>query len=209
MTRRGIPAPEWWLNKGRNVAGLILTLGIRRGFRSFGSGSRITPPLRLWGASGISVGSATIIGDNCWLNCVPAAGGARESRIVIGDGVWMSGFCTIASAAHVEIGDHTILARGVLITDHAHARGPGGRVQRASTEGRPVLIGAGVWIGQGACVMPGVRIGDGAIVGANSVVTRDVPPGTVVVGSPARPVSSRRPAAGAASDGGSPAVSDQ
>jgi maltose O-acetyltransferase len=50
----------------------------------------------------------------------------------------------------------------------------------------PVRIGSNVWIGGGAIVLPGVSIGDDAIVGAGSVVTRDVPPGTTVVGNPAR-----------------------
>jgi maltose O-acetyltransferase len=52
--------------------------------------------------------------------------------------------------------------------------------------GKPVTIGADVWIGGGAIVLPGVTVGDGAIIGAGSVVTRDVAPGTTVVGNPAR-----------------------
>jgi acetyltransferase-like isoleucine patch superfamily enzyme len=52
----------------------------------------------------------------------------------------------------------------------------------------PVIIEDGVWIGEGACVLPGVRVGRFAIVGANAVVTRDVPPYTVVGGVPARPI---------------------
>ena len=66
-----------------------------------------------------------------------------------------------------------------------HPRTPEAR--RASLEsGRPVRIGANVWIGGGAILLPGVTIGDDAIIGAGSVVTRDVPSGATVIGNPAR-----------------------
>ena len=51
-----------------------------------------------------------------------------------------------------------------------------------------------MWIGRGACILAGVTIGRGAVIGANSVVTRDVPPGKIVVGIPARAIRSRKPA---------------
>ena len=54
-----------------------------------------------------------------------------------------------------------------------------------------VIIGNGVWLGNNVCVMPGVRIGDGAVVGANSVVTHDVPPYTIVAGIPARIINQK------------------
>jgi acetyltransferase-like isoleucine patch superfamily enzyme len=57
----------------------------------------------------------------------------------------------------------------------------------------PVVIEDGVWIGEGACILPGVRIGRHAIVGANAVVTRDVPPYTIVGGVPARPLKTLPP----------------
>ena len=59
---------------------------------------------------------------------------------------------------------------------------------------RPIRIARNVWIGFGACVLPGVRIGEGAVVGARSVVTGDVPPGAVVAGNPARVVRYQAPA---------------
>ncbi|QXP84023.1 DapH/DapD/GlmU-related protein [Methylococcus sp. Mc7] len=63
-------------------------------------------------------------------------------------------------------------------------------VYRESLISRPVIIEDNVWIGAGACVLPGVRIGTGSVIGAGSVVTRDVPAGTIVVGVPARAIRS-------------------
>ena len=85
----------------------------------------------------------------------------------------------------VTIGDRTQIGPGVQILTADHPRDPARR--RAGLEfGRPVKIGADVWIGGGAIVLPGVTIGDEAIVGAGAVVTRDVPAGVTVVGNPAR-----------------------
>jgi maltose O-acetyltransferase len=66
-----------------------------------------------------------------------------------------------------------------------HPRDPALRRQGYES-GKPVVIGANAWIGSGAIVLPGVRVGDDAIVGAGSVVTRDVPPGATAMGNPAR-----------------------
>ncbi|MFG0288101.1 MAG: DapH/DapD/GlmU-related protein, partial [Rhodopirellula sp. JB044] len=85
----------------------------------------------------------------------------------------------------VTIGDLTQIGPGVQILTPDHPRDPGQR--RAGLEfGRPVRIGSNVWIGGGALILPGVTVGDDAIVGAGAVVTRDVPPGAVMVGVPAR-----------------------
>ena len=73
----------------------------------------------------------------------------------------------------------------ILAADHP--RDPAQRRQMLES-GRPVTIGANVWIGAGAMILPGVTVGDDAIVGAGSIVTRDVPVGATVVGSPARAI---------------------
>ena len=78
-----------------------------------------------------------------------------------------------------------VMQTGVQILTADHPRDPVQR--RAGLEfGRPVTIGADVWIGAGAIVLPGVSIGEGAIVGAGAVVTRDVAAGITVIGNPAR-----------------------
>ena len=106
-------------------------------------------------------------------------------NISLGKGVFLNFNCIILDVVQVTIGDRTQIGPGVQILTADHPRDPARR--RAGLEfGRPVKIGADVWIGGGAIVLPGVTIGDEAIVGAGAVVTRDVPAGVTVVGNPAR-----------------------
>lgn len=106
-------------------------------------------------------------------------------NIHLGAGVFMNFNCVILDVAKVCIGAGTQIGPGVQILTADHPREPELRAQLLEF-GRPVTIGANVWIGAGALVLPGVTIGDNALVGAGSVVTRDVPAGATVVGNPAR-----------------------
>ena len=106
-------------------------------------------------------------------------------NISLGAGVFLNFNCIILDVVKVAIGDRTQIGPGVQILTADHPRDPAQR--RAGLEfGRPIVLGADVWIGGGAIVLPGVTIGDGAIVGAGAVVTRDVAAGATVVGNPAR-----------------------
>lgn len=106
-------------------------------------------------------------------------------NISLADGVFLNFGCVILDGVAVSIGAATQIGPGVQILTADHPRDPAQR--RAGLEfGRPVRIGANVWIGAGALILPGVTVGDDAIIGAGAVVTRDVAPGTTVVGNPAR-----------------------
>ncbi|MFE1599122.1 sugar O-acetyltransferase [Methylobacterium sp. ID0610] len=108
-------------------------------------------------------------------------------NIRLGRNVFLNFNCVILDVVAVEIGDLTQIGPGVQILAADHPRDPEQR--RALLEnGRPVRIGRNCWIGAGALILPGVTVGDDAIIGAGSVVTRDVPAGATVVGNPARPV---------------------
>ena len=108
-------------------------------------------------------------------------------NLALGDGVFLNFNCVVLDVVEVTIGDGTQIAPGVQILTADHPRDPATR--RAGLEfGRPVRIGRNVWIGAGALILPGVTIGDDALVGAGSVVTRDVPAGVIVAGNPARPL---------------------
>jgi len=106
-------------------------------------------------------------------------------NITIGDGVFLNYGCVILDVCAVTIGAKTQIGPGVQILTADHPRDPAVRAQMLEF-GRPITIGANVWIGGGALLLPGITVGDDAIIGAGSVVTRDVPAGATVVGNPAR-----------------------
>ncbi|MDQ1159148.1 maltose O-acetyltransferase [Sphingomonas sp. SORGH_AS 950] len=108
-------------------------------------------------------------------------------NIALGDGVFLNFDCIILDVVTVEIGAGTQVGPGVQILTADHPRDPAQRAQGLEW-GRPIRIGANVWIGGGALILPGVTIGDDAIIGAGSVVTRDVAQGATVAGNPARPI---------------------
>lgn len=116
-------------------------------------------------------------------------------NITLGSGVFLNFGCIILDVVAVTIGDMTEIGPGVQILTADHPRDPELRRQRLEF-GRPISIGANVWVGGGALILPGVTVGDDAIIGSGAVVTRDVPAGATVVGNPARVLvsSSERPA---------------
>jgi maltose O-acetyltransferase len=112
-------------------------------------------------------------------------------NISLGSGVFLNFNCVVLDVVEVSIGDRTQIGPGVQILTADHPRDPADRL--AGLEfGRPISIGQNVWIGGAAVILPGVKIADGAIIGAGAIVTRDVPPGATVVGNPARQVSAHR-----------------
>ncbi len=108
------------------------------------------------------------------------------------DGVFLNFGCIVLDVVSVRIGAGTQIGPGVQILTADHPRDPGVRAKMLEF-GRPVAIGCNVWIGAGALILPGVTIGDDAIVGAGSVVTCDVAAGTTVVGIPASAATKRDP----------------
>jgi acetyltransferase-like isoleucine patch superfamily enzyme len=110
----------------------------------------------------------------------------------IGDGVVLSRGVHLVAHAGVAIGDGTMIGEYASVRDANHRRGAG-PLRDSGHEAAPITIGRNVWIGRGAAVLAGVCIGDGAVVAANAVVTRDVPAGAVVGGVPARLLRLRAP----------------
>ena len=112
--------------------------------------------------------------------------GADHLRV--GDRVSINAFVHIWAQGGVSIGDSTLVASHVAITSLTHAADAA--AYSTSLVSNPVEIGRNVWIGTHAVILPGIKIGDGAIVAAGAVVTRDVAPGDVVAGVPAASIRS-------------------
>ncbi len=122
-----------------------------------------------------------------------------QGRVTLGEYVLVHG-ARIICDAEIEIGDYTMISWNVVLMDTRRLpqdvnerrqelervpfRSP--RRIESTAEARPIRIGSNVWIGFDACVLPGVSIGEGSVVGARSVVVEDVAPFTVVAGNPAR-----------------------
>ena len=111
---------------------------------------------------------------------------AHEGEVHIGAKTVMGQECTISSFQHVSIGRECIVADRVMLIDFDHGVVEVERpIREQGIYKRDVRVGNNVWMGYGACVLRGVTIGDNAIVGTSSVVTKDVPDNAVVAGVPA------------------------
>ncbi|WP_322096918.1 sugar O-acetyltransferase [Pelagibius sp.] len=108
-------------------------------------------------------------------------------NLFLGDDVYINAGCAILDCGRVEIGPKTMLGPAVQLYTAIHPLDPGERATGVETTAA-VTLGRNVWIGGAAVLLPGVTIGENAVVGAGSVVVRDVPANTVVVGNPARVV---------------------
>ena len=107
------------------------------------------------------------------------------SFIEVGENFYANFGCVILDCNWVRIGDNVMLAPNVQIYAAHHPLDASTRIAGPEL-GSPVSIGRNVWIGGGAIVLPGVSIGDSAVIGAGSVVTRDVPPNVIAAGNPCR-----------------------
>jgi acetyltransferase-like isoleucine patch superfamily enzyme len=125
------------------------------------------------------------IGDGSKIRC-------HEGGVEIGEKTVMGQECTISAYRRVRIGRECVIADRAMFIDFDHGVVEVERsIRQQGIYMRDVEVGSNVWIGYGACVLRGVRVGDNSIVGTNSVVTRDVPANAVVAGIPARVIRMR------------------
>lgn len=133
------------------------------------------------------LGEAVVIESYALVAC------SREGSLAIGDGVFVGrGVVIAAGDCELTIGAGSGVGEYSSIRNTNHGIAPGERWQVQPQVCRPIRIGADVWIGGRCAILHGVTIGDGAVVGANSVVTHDVEPYAVVAGAPARAIRHRR-----------------
>jgi maltose O-acetyltransferase len=121
-------------------------------------------------------------GDSVWMQ--PPFFCDYGSNIELGERVFFNFNCVVLDVCRVEIGAFTLFGPAVQIYTPMHPLDAGRR--RQQEYGNPVTIGEDVWVGGGALILPGVRIGSRAVIGAGSVVTRDVPDDVFAAGNPCR-----------------------
>ncbi len=163
-----------------------------RRFLSFGEGSLIMwKPTTIFNERYISVGTDTLIGPGVALSAgmVPGQECLTSPVVSIGDRCLIGKGSGIVGHFSITIGDDVWTGHHVYITDQNHGYTDLTRpISQQSQPERPVVIGNGSWLGHGTIVLPGVTIGEHVVIGANSVVTRDIPSFSVAVGSPAKVV---------------------
>ncbi len=162
-----------------------------------GPGFYIGTNSHIRGCRHISIGSNFNAGIHLRLEAVVKHGDVSYAPVIrIGNNVSLSDFVHIAAVELIEIHDWVLVGSKVHITDHGHGLyigSPGSNPEdhpalRRLSSGRAVCIGANSWIGEMVNILPGVTIGTGCIIGAGSVVTRDIPDETIAVGVPAKPI---------------------
>lgn len=172
-------------------------------FASVGQGFVMQEPASVVGGERIHVGNRVKLGPGSLLRANDSYPGGWmkhpdgdhveqrfDAVIRIGDGVTATASLQVVAFREVVIEDDVMFAANVFVADGTHGSSTGDRPYKYQgiDPVAPIRIGRGAWIGQNVVVMPGVTIGELAVVGANSVVTRDVAARTIVGGVPARPI---------------------
>ena len=163
-------------------------------FKHFGKGIVLHKPCNIIGANHISINNMTVIGRygtiTAWDNY---NGQTFLPDITIGSNCDFGEFIHISCIDSIHIGNGVLTGRWVTISDNSHGQNERSEMDIAPANREivskgPISIGNNVWIGDKVTILPGVSIGDGVVIGANSVVTKDVPPYSVVAGNPAKPI---------------------
>lgn len=136
----------------------------------------------------IEIGARVALDDGVTLLCSgPPIG---RPKLIIGSGTYVNRNTMFDATEELVVGQDCAIGPGCYLTDHDHGWLPGKRPLDLPMSGRPTRVGIRVWIGANVTVLKGVTIGDDAVIGAGSVVTKDVPPRSISVGVPARVIRS-------------------
>lgn len=160
--------------------------------KHMGSECDLSPYISIKNPQYISIGNKCYIAKDTIIEAWDSYNDLHYNPCVtIGDNVRINSFCHIGAIKEIEIGDGCLFGSRVTVIDHDH-----GILKEDSLLVPPaernlhskgaIIIGKRVWIGEGAVVLAGVTIGDNVVIGANAVVTKDVPANCVVVGNPGR-----------------------
>lgn len=169
-------------------------------FGSFGEGTCIDfPPATLLNVGAIHLGSGTLVGRDVTLSVGYGAGDVHLAgrALVIGDRCVLGARTTITAHERIEIGDAVFFGQAVFVTDSSHGyQDPGLPIGKQLGAHQPVSIGSGTWVGHGAVILPGARLGRNVVVAAGAVVRGEIEDFAVVAGNPARVVRRLEPRVG-------------
>ena len=124
------------------------------------------------------------IGEGCYIE-PPLHANWGGKHVHFGKQIYANFGLTLVDDTHIYVGDYTLLGPNVVLATAGHPIEPGLR-QQAYQYNMPVRIGRNCWLGAGVVVLPGVTIGDNVVIGAGSVVTKDIPDNVIAVGNPCR-----------------------
>lgn len=166
------------------IDGIIWSILFYPFFKSSKISVRINKPLRLKGFKNISISENVLIQKGSWLEALPLTG--LSCNLIINKGATIGHFNHIYATHHIEIGENALIADKVYISDNLHSYENINLpiILQPIKQLKKVLIGNGAWIGENVCII-GATIGNNSVIGANSVVTKDIPSYSVAVGSPA------------------------
>lgn len=167
---------------------------IRHQFRQCGELKLGSTQLHLFGLRYMEFGDQVEMHFNARVQCIDYFQPTDQHfkpRLILHDHVVVQAMCHIGCIDRVEIGEWSTMGARCYITDHTHGGTSREELllpprKRPLVSRGPVKIGKYVHLGEGVCVMPGVTIGDYSVIGAGAVVTRDIPPFSIAVGSPAK-----------------------
>jgi acetyltransferase-like isoleucine patch superfamily enzyme len=155
------------------------------------AGAGIPASTQLDGTVEIEGTRRVTLGEHCRIGPGVFLETQEQGAIRIGRHVRLNRGTVIVAWSGITIGDDCLIGEYVSLRDANHGSSPGTSMRLQPHDAKPIAIGDDVWIGRGAVVLPGVQIGSGAVIGANSVVTADVPAGAVAAGVPARVIRQR------------------
>jgi acetyltransferase-like isoleucine patch superfamily enzyme len=157
------------------------------------SGVSVGSNVEVIGLERLIFGEGTVIQSNVTLHCGGMDWSEGKGAITIGRNGFIGHGCVLYGGGGIQIGDDVLISPGVIIASHQHSHVPNAVPMRLQPKRfAPVSIGANVWIGSGAVILPGVAVDRGAVIAAGAVVSRSVPAYTLAAGVPARTVKSLR-----------------
>lgn len=170
-------------NRGGLTQRLVTAYKLRRYFTTWGQDNVIRAKAEFWITDGarLEIGNSSTILDWAFLQLTKP-----HPKVLIGDRSVIGRHTLITAKNLICIGNDVLIGSYVQVIDHNHGFAPGRTIREQRAVMGKVVIGNDVWIGAGAKILSNVTIGDGAVIGANAVVTRDVQANAIVAGVPAQ-----------------------